>query len=224
MAVTYSDKGTFAVESGGSLAEGAGGIAVAVLAIIGLSQTFASGMLASIAVIILGAALFVEGGALAAELSRLMKMETGGAVGRIDIGSGMTLELFGGVALIALGVLAVLNIVPATLIAVAVIAAGAILVLSSGTLFELSEFRMRTAAEAGVSEPHRNLMKAGISSAVGVQVLAGGAGVVLGILALGGTAAALTLSQIGLLVLGSAVAVSAGTMTGSLARMFSHAR
>jgi len=219
MAITYDEKSALRIETGGSIVEGAGGIAVVVLAIISLAEAVPSSALIAIAVIVLGVALLAEGGAIAAEFSRLLGAGTG-TMSRIDLGGGMILEWLGGVALAALGILSLVGVVPGVLIPAAVITGGAVLMLSSGTLVEMNEFRMRSTA---FPEAYRGLLGASVSGAVAIQVLAGAAAIVLGILAFTGTGAGtLMFSQIGLLVLGSALVIGAGTLTGNLIRMFRH--
>jgi hypothetical protein len=217
MAVTYDDKSALRMETGGSIVEAAGGLAVVVLTIISLAEAAPSTVLSSIAVIVLGIAFLAEGGAIAAELSRLLGVGSG-TLDKLDLGGGMTLELLGGVGILALGILSVVGLVSAVLIPAAVITAGAVLVLSSGTLIEINQYRLNSQDTA---QAYRGLAQASVFGAVTIEVLAGAAAIVLGILAFTGTAP-LLFSEIGLLVCGSALLIGAGTFTASLVRMFGH--
>jgi hypothetical protein len=80
MSTTYNEKTFLEIETTGSVIEAATGVAVIVLAIIGLERAD-TGFMTSITGIVLGAALLAEGGAIAAEYSKLLAMVTGGTVG-----------------------------------------------------------------------------------------------------------------------------------------------
>jgi hypothetical protein len=218
MATTLHERSSLHIETGGSIVEVAGGIAVAVLAIISLAGLIPSALLLSIAVIVLGIAFVAEGGAIAAEFSRLIGVDAAkDLVPSSDIGGGMTLELVGGVGLVVLGILALIGVATNVLIGVAVLTGGTLVLLSSGAVAEMNEYRFRSTE---LSEASRGLARASFSGAATIQFLAGAAAAVLGILALTGNDA-LMFSQIGILVLGSALIMGTST-TGTLLRMFAH--
>lgn len=219
------ERGAIQVETTGSITEAAGGIAVVVLSIIGLTRAD-NGFLMAIAAIVLGVAILAQGGTVAAEFSKLLSSAAGAATtgaattgtatmagaGGIEFG-GMTIEFLAGGAAIVLGVLALIGIHTDVLVAAAVITAGGALVLSAGSLQRMNDVQMQA---AGLPELTRKLSQAAFSSTSGAQALAGVAAVVLGVLALSGVSpAALTL--VGLLVLGAAVAVSGAALTGRIA-------
>lgn len=132
MAITYNERDVARIEAGGSIAEAVGGIAVGVLAIISLAETTPSAVLTSIATIVLGVVLLAEGGTIAAEFSRLIGIRVeSGPEGSLEAG-GLTLELFAGIALVVLGILALIGVATEVLIACAVIVAGAALILQIG--------------------------------------------------------------------------------------------
>ena len=98
-----------------------------------------------------------------------------------ELGGGMGAEFLGGAAGGVLGLLAILNMAPMTLMSIAIIVFGASLLLSSGTTYRLDAL----ASKLG----QRNLT-AGQTlvalAASGIQVLVGIAGIALGIIALMG--------------------------------------
>jgi len=217
MAITYNERDVARIEAGGSIAEAVGGIAVGVLAIISLAATVPSAVLTSIATIVLGIVLLAEGGTIVAEFSRLVGFRVGaGPEASLEVG-GMTLELFAGVGLVVLGVLALIGVATVVLIDCAVITAGAALVLRSGSLLEMSDLRNMTGE---FPEAHRRLAHVSASGAVSIQVLAGIAAIVLGILALTSMSTyGLMFGDIALLVMAAAVTLGSGIVTGAMFRM-----
>lgn len=214
MATTYTERDVTRVEATGSIVEAAGGIAVVILSIIALSRA-TSLTLPPIAVIILGAAMLAEGGTIATEFSRLLSMASGGLLNASEIGGGMTTEIFIGVAVLVLGVLALVGIGTGTLVPVAVIATGGMMLLTAGGVHRMNQIRIQS---GGATEPAQGLMMAAGSGAAGFQVLAAIAAIVLGILALSSAVHAMTFALVGLLVLGAAIAMSDTALTGSLTR------
>lgn len=218
MATTYTtERGVLRAETTGSLVEVAGGIAIIVLSIIGLARIGNVGSLPAISTIILGAALIAEGGTVATEFTRLMNLSLGGATaGAGEFAGGMTTEIVVGATVLVLGVLGVLGVSPAVLIPSAVIVAGALLLIAATNVQRIHAVR---ATAISANEGSQALMQTAISSAAGIQVLAGLAAIVLGILALSSTAHVAVFTVVGLLVLGAAVTMSGGTLTGNLMRL-----
>lgn len=214
MATTYTERDVARVEATGSIVETAGGIAVVILSIIALSRT-TSLTLPPIAVIILGAALLAEGGTIATEFSRMLSMVSGGALNALEVGGGMTAEIFIGAAVLVLGILALVGIGTATLIPVAVIATGGMMLLTAGGVQRLNQIRVQT---GGATETAQSLMLSAGSGAAAFQILMAIAAVVLGILALSSAGATMTYTLAGLLILGAAIALSGTAITGSMMR------
>jgi hypothetical protein len=214
------------VEAGGSVVEAVGGFGVIVLSILGLAGLIPD-FLASIAGIVFGVAIFAEGAAIAAEYSSLYARLTGGAIGAVELGGGMTVEIMAGVAAIVLGILALIGVATTILLPALVIAAGAALMLTSWTLQRLNHLKLEAFGGAEVAQ---HVARGAVSGAAGAQLLAGLAAVVLGIIALvalpaGGAAGAgaaatavagtgMTLTLVGLLVLGFATLMSGVTLAG----------
>jgi len=176
--------------------------AALVLAILGLANVAPTYML-PIATILLGAALLVKGGSVASRFQQLI-FETDGREGEMELGGGMSAELLAGAAGIVLGILALINIVPVTLTAIAVIVFGGALLLGGGETYRLSHLHW-----PGQHWDERRLHAARVTaeSAAGGESLVGIAAVVLGILALTGVNPAV-LVFVGILCLGGAELVS----------------
>jgi len=106
----------------------------------------------------------------------------------------------------------------ATLVPVAVIATGGMLLITAAGTQRMNEVRIQSSP--GISEPAQTLATVAGRSAAGFQSLAAIAAVVLGIIALtvGTTAVP---SQVALLILGAAIALSGTAVTGSVMRLIS---
>jgi hypothetical protein len=216
MAQTYTERATFPAETTGTIAEAAGGLAIVVLAIIGLARTDIAA-LPGVAVIILGAALLAEGGAIAAEFSRLLSITSGGLADVGQFGSGMAMEFVMGAAVLVLGILALLGVASATLMAAAVVATGALLLLTASSVRQINQLKVATAGPS--SEGTQALLVAASAGSTGFQVLAGIAAIVLGILALASGSTTVSFTLTGLLVLGASLALSGSALTGSIMRL-----
>ncbi len=212
--LTREQETTMSVVAGGSIAEAIGGVGAVVLAILGLVGLLPHDM-AAIATMAAGVALLLEGIAMAARFSDLLS-ESGSLSDAAKLGGGMGAELLGGVAGGILGLLALLDVVPMTLTAIAVIVFGASLLLSSGATYRLESL----ASKLG----QKTLMAAQMLAAVaasGVQVLVGLGGITLGIIALVGVSP-MILTLVGLLSIGAAVLVTGGTVSSTIASAMQH--
>jgi len=199
---------TAEVVFGGSMAEAVVGAAAVVLAILGLANIW-PGYMASIATIAIGAALLFQGAAVASRYSDLARR-----TGASDIGGGVTAEILGGATGIALGVLALLGIMPATLTPVAIIVFGGALLIGSA-----ATSRLNALDTSRMSERAREVSRSAIEMASGTEVLIGIAAIVLGILALLGMAPR-TLVLIGLLALGATVLFSGSAISSRMVNIF----
>jgi len=196
----------------GGLIDALGGIAAAVLAIIGLTGFDPQGM-AGIATIVFGAALVVQGGTILTEYMQIASQSADG-VPLTSLGAeGVSAMFLVGAGGIVLGVLALLNIAATGLIAVAVIAYGSALLLSSSSVRQL--YVLQGSLQSLVAPRSGNELIAGqmASGSTGVQLMAGLASAVLGILAVAGNAP-LSLSLAALLVLGVTVLLTGSTLSG----------
>jgi len=191
----------------GSLVEAVGGIAAIILAILGLLG-LAAETLASIGVIVLGAAMLFEGTAILSRYSRLTRHESGGP----ELTGGVTLEFIGGLSVLILGVLSLLTIATMTLLSIGVIAYGVTLILSAGTMTRLN-------AIDSYNQPYESnqahLMSEAVVGSTALQMLAGIGGVVLGILALIGVHG-LTLILIAILGFGAAILLAGSALSSRM--------
>jgi hypothetical protein len=196
---------------GGSM-QGLGGAAAMILAILGLVGVLPEA-LASVAVIAIGLSLLVEGGAVAAQYSRLLG-KTAPRFATHMVGSDVTMEAMSGLAGVVLGILALLHVYEMTLLAASVLLFGGALLMASVTTAHLSEMRMRLAANENDSARVAAQEVAYADS--GSEKLIGAGAVVLGILALSGLSP-LPLVLVGLLGIGASVLLNGISIGGRIA-------
>ncbi len=194
----------------GGLLDALGGIAAAVLAILGLTGFDPAGM-AGIATIVFGAALLVQGGTILSEYAEIIFRNgiTTAAIDRMG-GEGLSAMFLAGAGGIVLGVLALLGIASVALTAVAAIAFGSAFVLSSSSVRQLYLFQTQTLPTRSGRELLAGQMASG---SAGIQLMVGLAAIVLGILAVAGHApTVLTLAA--LLLLGVTILITGSTLSG----------
>lgn len=213
---SYDEKSVLLVETSGFVVEAAAGIAVIVLTVIALVRGD-NGLLAAIAGIVVGGALFAQGGAVASEYSNLLHMLTSRNETRVRLGGSITVEILAGISTIVLCILALLGFYPETLLAIAVIVGGAALALAASGLERLNSLKVRA---ADISELGEEVAKGAVTGAIAAQVLAGGGAIVLGILALTMPPHAALMTLIGFLVLGAALTFNGSAFTGRLLQLF----
>lgn len=217
MSMTFGETLTHEPAAYGGFADAIGGLATVVLAILALAGIFQD-TLGAIAVVVFGCALLITGGTMLGEFGQIM-FPSGRApayAGHFSGGNALAAVFLTGCAGIVLGILALIGIHPAVLVAVSVIAFGAALVLSSTSVWQLYAMKQATAlagvqAAAGGREFLASEMASG---SAGMQALAGLAAVVLGILALTSTTYATTLFLVALIVLGAMIVLTGSTLTG----------
>ncbi|MDP3553183.1 hypothetical protein [Methylocystis sp.] len=218
MSITSRESAFRETAAYGGLIDAIGGLATVVIAIVGLSGVNAP-MMASIATIVFGVALLVQGGTMLSEYAQII-FPAGSRATNIEGfgGSSLSVVFLVGVAGIVLGVLSLLGIEPATLTPIAAIAFGSALVLSSNAVWQLhvlgqESLRSRDQAGAGGSEILASEMAFG---SAGIQALSGLAVIVLGILAIAGAANDLTLNLVALLALGATIVFTGGSLSATL--------
>jgi hypothetical protein len=189
------------------------GVAVVVLAILGLVHVFPL-PLAAIATIVFGVALLFKGAVVSSEYSRLISHLPGSTLDTVELGGGMSLEIMTGIAGIVLGILAILHLIPETLISIAIIVFGTGAVMGSGVVSRLNALKIE--GTGTLSQNESKLAQDMVSAAVGTQILSGIAAIVLGILSLTGYYP-LTLSLVALLVLGADAILSGSAVLERLA-------
>lgn len=206
----YTETGGMAADTEpvGLFTEGAAGIAAIVLSIIALAG-ISSSALASIAAIVIGVGLMVQGFNTAAENLRLPMV--GGVA---EFGGEVMADCLAGGAGIVLGVLALIGLSPAYLLAAALIVFGGSLLLS-GAL----SMRSRVSATGPAGGVH--LVTAPNSAATGgAELLLGVAAIVLGILALVHAAGSAVLLLVGFMTVGAALLIVSATFGAALMHVF----
>jgi hypothetical protein len=186
-----------------------GGVAIVLLAVLGLAGLYAP-ILAASATILLGVVLLAQGKALLAqytqasvELAATTKVSASAAGIRFAL---ILLGAGGG----ALGVLALLDVNSAVLTPLASIMFGAGFVLSSVSVWHLNA--IRRASARGKASLRDMLANQIMFDSLGVQTFAGLTAIVLGVLAASGATYDLTFNLVALLILGSALVLRGGSL------------
>ncbi len=195
---------------GGIIAAGA-----LVLSIIGLSGAWPAWML-SIAVIALGASFLFEGAAIATRISRLLHEATEGKVEMAELGGGTGAETLTGIAGIVLGILDLANVYPMILLPVAAIVFGIGLIFGAGTNVRLNEIELTHKHESPMA---RHIARQAVRGATGFQIIAGLAGIVLGIIGLASNYP-LTLALVATLIISGTFLLSNTAIAGRLLTIF----
>lgn len=212
MSITYgSSTLTSDAASYGGFVDALGGIAAIVLAVIGLSGVKPD-ILVSIATVVFGAALLIQGGAMLTEYAKVEVMPEASAS---TSGGGLSSLFLVGVAGIVLGVLALLGVHAPILTSVAAIAFGAALLISSSAVWQLLTSRSVAARFESRAPMLRIVASEVAAGSVGVQAMAGLAVIVLGILAVSGIFT-VNLTLIAFLVAGSAIVLTGSTLSGTM--------
>jgi len=195
--------------------EAIAGLAVVILSILGLAGV-SPAFLVAIATIVFGVELLLFGSASAAGLARILEQRpNGGALAGSPM-SGLSTVFLAGVAGIVLGILALLGVASIHLVAIAIIAFGAALLISSNANMRLRI--METSAEPG-DRIGAGLAEGVASDAAGMQTMSGLTAIVLGILALAGfVPVALTL--VALLAMSGFGVLSSTFINNSLMKAF----
>jgi hypothetical protein len=220
--MSYTARDTLLRESSaayGGLVDAIGGIATIVLAVCGLAGIHPP-LMAAIATIVFGIALLIQGGTMLSEYAQIFFPSGAKATTTMDQfgGSSLSAVFLVGAGGIVLGVLALLDIESAVLTPVAAIAFGTALVLSSNAVWHLYVLRRASVKTEGAPEfAGREILASEMASgSAGIQALAGLAAVVLGILAVAGNRADLTLNLVALLALGATVVLTGGSLSATV--------
>jgi len=195
----------------GLFTEGAAGIAAIALAIIALAGVSTTD-LTSIAVIVIGVGLVVQGFNTAAES---MRQPLAGGIA--EFGGEVMVDCLAGGAGIVLGILALIGLHPEYLLAPALIEFGAALMLS-GALAMRSRIAM-----PGPAGSMQMVALPGSAATGGVELLMGIAAAVLGILALTMPAHAVLL-LVGFIIIGAALLIVSATFGAALMSVLSTSR
>jgi hypothetical protein len=215
-AVSHSRTPETAAAFGGAM-DAIGGIATAVLAIIGLAG-YRPELLAGVATIVFGAALLIQCGTLLSEYSQVFSPAAAMQTATDAVaGDGLAAMFPVGIAGIVLGILALLGMASYALTSISVIAFGAALMLSAQSVRKLyrmqSEVRRSSLSAYTTREFLAGEMAGG---SAGIQFLAGLGAVVLGIIAVAGGADVRSeiLTLVALLLVGLTNIISGSALSG----------
>jgi hypothetical protein len=179
-----------------------------VLSILGLAGIFPND-LAAITVIALGVVLGCQGANVVLRYTELLYEASATPNPRaIDVGRGITAEFLGGLAGVVLGILALLQIAPMTLMSAAVITYGGTLLLTRSEFVSLT----LTGKE---NEAVRQLMESMGRATASAQVLTGLGALALGILGLVGLAPSIMI-LVALLATGTSMLLRSSFASGLL--------
>ncbi|HKI44687.1 MAG TPA: hypothetical protein VKA08_05045 [Balneolales bacterium] len=199
----------YEVLSGGTMLEAIGGIAAIALTILSLAGLMPV-LLTSIAVIAIGAALFMEGTSIAAEYRDLLASTSNNQLSAEELGSGISIEFVAGIGAIALGILSLVGVATFTLLPISAIVLGAGVLLSSGTKSRLNSTKIRM---ADVSNTANAIARDIASTSIAGELFIGVGAMTLGILALIGLSP-MMLTIIGILGVGTSSAMSGSALSG----------
>ncbi|HEY7664899.1 MAG TPA: hypothetical protein VH934_17415 [Xanthobacteraceae bacterium] len=196
----------------GGFVDAVGGIATIVLTVIALAGVRPE-LFVAIVTIIFGAALLVQGGAMLSEYAHVyVPTDTLAEPNQFGVGGISALFLIGAAGIV-LGVLALLGIYPVELTAIAAIAFGGALVVSSNSVWNL--YMLKQASMRDARFPSQMLAGQMASGSAGIQALAGLAAIVLGILAVVGIKP-VVLTLVALLVLGATIVLTGSALSGAV--------
>ncbi|MGD9542625.1 MAG: hypothetical protein AB7F41_02735 [Methylocystis sp.] len=204
----------------GGLIDAIGGVATIVLTICGLVG-IAPPLMVAIATIVFGVALLIQGGAMLSEYAQVVFPGGARTMSSEQMGgNSLALVFLVGAGGIVLGVLSLLGVSAAVLSPVAVIGYGTALLLSSNAVWRLYVLR-RAAMHAEPTIGSQNvgaevLASEMASGSAGIQALAGLSAIVLGVLALAGNTADLTLNLVALLALGATLVLTGSTLSATV--------
>lgn len=205
----------------GLLTEGAAGIAVIVLAVIALAGVSVD-VLASVLVIVAGVGFMLQAfnsiADHAVQQSRLTTAAEAAALPRSGFGSEAAVDGLCGLAVLILGILALVGVKTADLLPPALIVAGAALMIGGA----LGSGARRSVSTTGPSGAHQMVVYQGASAVGGMEVLIGLAAIVLGILAVMLPVSAV-LVLVGFIAVGAALLLASASFSSALLRLFTAA-
>jgi hypothetical protein len=216
--MALADVGARGMPNTDFIPESVAGLAVVVLTILGLAGV-APEFLVAVATIIFGVGLLLYGAAAISEVGRIFARGSQNQSVIEMAANGVSTIFLAGAAGIVLGILALLGKAPADLVAISVIAFGGALILSSSFNKRLRVLTISASEDVTLTR----FMQDSASESAGLQVLAGLAAIVLGILALANVADPVVLVLIALLELGSFAILSSASVATGLVQTFGSA-
>jgi hypothetical protein len=202
--------------TGGSTLEIIAGAGAVVLGILGLADVLPT-LFVIISIIAVGGGLMLAGGSIAAKYRDLLgSSERRSSSTLAETGGGITAETIGGAAGVALGILALVGIEPATLMSVAIIVLGGALMFGAGATRRLSNVLVETSR----APMHKQrVANESVKGAAAMQVIAGLAAAALGILTLVDIGGQVTLSLVAVIILGGGLLLSGLAVGGKMVNM-----
>lgn len=200
---------------GGSLAESVAAGATVVLALIALSGIMVETIL-PVAVLLMGIAFLLEGGALSMRFSKLLVDASNDRLDKAELGVGVTSEFVGGAAGVIFGVLSLARLSLMTLLPVAVLVYGITLILSSGIAVRLNTLELEGSS---ASARFKEIAHVATTAAAGVEFVLGLSAVILGIIALS-LPYNYTLSVVAMLIIGISGVVTGSAVSARMSSLF----
>ncbi|HKD17146.1 MAG TPA: hypothetical protein VKG23_04690 [Thermoanaerobaculia bacterium] len=209
MGIAHPGPATLHILERGSVAEAIAGGAAVILAILGLIGLLPL-TLCAIGIIAVGVAMLLGGAAVVARHREF----TGTASGPRAVANSMELVAFGGVGAVVLGILALLRVIPYTLLPIAALLSGATLVVVSSVIGRLDALIQRQR-----QAPTTDRTEQAVRGASGFDTIVGIGAIVLGILGLSGNNP-VTLTLVVALAVGVAVLLSGSSLAARIYRVF----
>jgi hypothetical protein len=190
-------------------------LALVVLGILALAKVDPM-LLISIAVIVAGLVLVSDSAVLTRQIGAAIAARASDHINASELPSGLNAGVLGGITGVVLGILAILDVAPHILIAVAAIVFGAAVLFDFAARSQLRALKMTT---SDTSEQSARLALATASSTSTAAIFAGVGLVTLGILALAGIGGEVLIA-VALLGLGAYVLLEDATMVEHLTSLF----
>lgn len=184
---------------------GAAGVILAVLGLIGVLQLY----MAAIAAICVGAALLIEGLGIGSRIKAMRHGMGGDRAAMGGLAGGTSVEVLGGIAGIVLGVLALFDVLPGEMLAIAALVYGATLILGSGATRQLD-------ASLAIRDDQSQAAHQALVTSDGAKILAGLAAAALGILFLADVITAIEALLVAFLVVGAVNLLSGGALSARM--------
>lgn len=201
---------TAATVAGGSTLEALGGLTAIIVAVIGFS--YLPFQMAAVGTIAIGVALFAEGTSVMARWRDAVQRLEGEKFDPQEVVGGLSIEVFGGLVGITLGVLALVDIKPLVMLPVASLVFGGALLLGGAAQPEL--VYLAPERDPKVARVTYNA----ILTSGGVMILVGIAAAVLGILGVLGVGAVLTTTLAALIAIGVSLLFAGGALSARFSR------
>lgn len=206
------------IVAGGTGAEAIAGGAAVVLAILGLVGAIPFYML-TIATIAAGAALFIEGAAMAGAHAKVAREGLNGDTRNQAVGGGMSAQALGGAAGMVLGILALFGVAPFVLVPAAAIVMGGAMLVGGPAHTEIPTSVIETGGTTSARVRHAT--SESVKGAGAAMALAGLGAVTLGILVLADIGAPMTLSLVAILAIGAAALLAGSALMSRVGALVS---